>query len=231
MHASAQTFKAGAAPRAVATRTARRSAAPIRCEQQQGLPAVVKEAARTAALAAATLGLLLGSGAPAEAAKRGPTALERKAAYQQELLETLRIRGAELPGLASRPQGVLGEERTRPSNFKLDGPTKQSTVNTPARLPTPLAAVPATVAAPSAALAIAAAAAPAPTPASAPAPRFGFPSPAPAPGPVKAEGVAPAPAPVAAPLVSAPKAAVVADPKPVLEEAAPVIDPVQAASR
>ena len=54
------TFKAAAAPRSVVARSSRRSAPVVRCQQQlQGFPQALQEAAKGAALAAATVGLML----------------------------------------------------------------------------------------------------------------------------------------------------------------------------
>lgn len=65
MQTSAQIFRAGASP-AVAARAARRSSV-VRCQAPQGL-SPIQEAAKGAALAAATLGLVLVSGARGEGA-------------------------------------------------------------------------------------------------------------------------------------------------------------------
>ncbi|EFN51086.1 expressed protein [Chlorella variabilis] len=101
MQTSAQIFRAGASP-AVAARAARRSSV-VRCQAPQGL-SPIQEAAKGAALAAATLGLVLGSGMPALAAKPTPSAFEQRAAYEQELLESLKARGKDLPALTSSPE-------------------------------------------------------------------------------------------------------------------------------
>ena len=54
------TFKSAAAPRSVVARSSRRAAPAVRCQQQlQGFPLALQEAAKGAALAAATVGLML----------------------------------------------------------------------------------------------------------------------------------------------------------------------------
>ncbi|KAI7838902.1 hypothetical protein COHA_007335 [Chlorella ohadii] len=176
MQTSTTTFRAGTAPRA-AQRTARAPRAVV-------CAASLKEAAKGAAAAAASVALVLGGVAPAQAAKPEPSTFEQKLSYEQELLAALRERGAkELPVLTAPPAGEVKEEAKVPA-LKLSGAEKV-VVETPEAVPAPAPAAPATAVAPKAFDP-----ASVPKPAAAPEPEAAKPAPA---------AVAAKPAPAAAP--------------------------------
>lgn len=135
MQTCSQTFKAGAAPRAC-----RSSPGPlaVRCQQQQGLPRAVQEAAKTAALATVAASLILGLGLPAEAAKKKPSYYEKRDAYEKELKASLQVRGGEMPSVKASPPGLyVGERKMKPLDFSdLKKTTREPTKGLPTALPT-----------------------------------------------------------------------------------------------